>query len=59
MNELILHTNESDREDRITKKSLKELKVIIYTNKVYLHFLWLNHKKFMVKHVLLEKLYVG
>ena len=33
----------------MTKKDLKEMKVIIYTNKVHLHFRWLNHKNFMVK----------
>ena len=38
MNGRRTHLNESDLEDRITKKKLKELKVIIYTNKVHLHF---------------------
>lgn len=29
---------------------LKELKVIIYTNKVHLPSRWLNHRNFVVKH---------
>ena len=32
MNELRLYLNESDHEDRMTKKDLKELKITTYTN---------------------------
>ena len=32
------YPNESDTNDRMTKKKLKELKVNTYTNKVYLPF---------------------
>ena len=38
MNKSGSHPNESDYEDMITKKNLKELKVIIYTNKANFHF---------------------
>ena len=41
--------NESDREDKISKKNLKKVKVTVYINKVYLHFLWLSYKNFIVK----------
>ena len=34
MNELRPHSNESDSENGMTKKYLKELKVITYTNNV-------------------------
>ena len=33
MNETKSHSNESDSEDRMTKKDLKKMKVITYTNK--------------------------
>ena len=32
------HLNESDYENRITKKDSKQLKVTIYTNNVHLYF---------------------
>ena len=38
MNELKLYSNESDLENRMIKKSLKELKVIVNTNKVHFYF---------------------
>ena len=36
MNELRLDLNQSDFKDKMTKKSLKELKVNIYTNKIHI-----------------------
>ena len=38
INESRLDLNESDHEDWMTKKGLRELKVIIYTNKMHLLF---------------------
>ena len=38
-------------EDRISKKILKELKIIVYTNNVYFFFRWLNHKNLTIKYV--------
>ena len=38
MNKTIPHLNESDLENRMTQKNLKELKVNIYTNKMHFHF---------------------
>ena len=43
MNELRPYSNESNTEDRMSKKDLKELKVTSHTNKVHFHFGWLNH----------------
>ena len=37
MNELRPHRNESVSKDRMSKKDLKELKIIIYNNKKYRH----------------------
>ena len=48
MNELRLHPNEINSEDR-TKKCLKKMKVTLYTNKVHLLFRWLNHRNSMDK----------
>lgn len=42
MNELRSHPNETISKDMITKKSLKEFKVTIYTNNEQLSFRWLN-----------------
>ena len=38
INELRPHLNESDNEDRMTNKGLKEMKVTIYTDNVYLPY---------------------
>ena len=43
MNELRPHPNESNPEDIMTKKCLKELKV------VHLPFWWFNHRNSMIK----------
>ena len=53
MNEPKPHLNESNREDRRTKKGLKETKVTTYTSKVHLSSCWINHRNFIVKHALL------
>lgn len=45
------YPNESDLENRITKKNIKELKIITYANNVHLSFLWLNHRNFKVNRV--------
>ena len=37
------YSNESDRDDKMTKKNMMEMKVITYTNKVHLPFWWFNH----------------
>ena len=44
--------NESDPENRMTKKILKELKVITYTNKMHFHFHWSDHKNTKIKYAL-------
>ena len=59
MNEPRPHLDESDLEDRMIKKGLKELKVTTYTNKVHLPFRWINHRNSMVKRALLGVFYVG
>ena len=41
MNELRLYPNESNPENTMTKKDLKELKITIYTNNVHISFRWL------------------
>ena len=46
MNELRPRLNERYNENRMTKKDLKELIVIAYTNNVHLPFRWLNHKNY-------------
>ena len=40
MNEPKLHLNENDHDNRMTNKSLKELKVTVNTNKGAHFFLW-------------------
>ena len=44
MNNLRSYPNKSDREDKMTKKCLKDLKVTIYTTKVHILLRWLNHR---------------
>ena len=44
MNELRLHSNESNPENRMTKIDLKELKVITCINKTHLTFRWSTPK---------------
>lgn len=54
MNEPIPHLNESNIEDRMTKKNLKKMKVTTNTNKMHLPFQQINHRNFMIKCVLFE-----
>ena len=49
MNEPKPHPNESDPENGMVKKSLKELKVTTYTNNMQLPFWWLNRRNSKVK----------
>lgn len=48
------YMNENDPMNKMSKKHFKELKVSIYTKKVYVPFRWYDHKNSMVKYVLLE-----
>ena len=54
MNKLIPHSNERNLNDRMIKKVRKKIKITIYINKMYLFFRQLNHRNFIIKHVLLE-----
>ena len=56
MNESRPHSNESDPKDMMVKKDLQELKITIYTNKIYFHFQWSNTPKLSV--FSFEQLYV-
>ena len=42
------HLNESDHENKMTKKNVKKMKVTTYTNELYLQFWGLNHRNSIV-----------
>lgn len=56
MNETRSHLNEMNLKDM---RGLKELKVTIYTNNVYIPFQWLNYKTLMLSVLNLEEFMFG
>ena len=59
MNESRPFLNESNRQDSMTKKDLKELEVITYTNNVHLPFRGSIIKTLKLSVFFLEQFYVG
>ena len=58
MNHLRSHPDKSDREDKMTKKCLKDLKVATYKTKENLPLLF-NHRTTLLSMLYSEQLYVG
>lgn len=59
MNKPRPYRNESNPEDKMTRKDLKEMEVTTYTNKVHLPFCCLNHRNSKAKCALRGAIHVG